>query len=156
MSDYYHNSKIFNISLKENVGSKINYNTGDFVSDSEVVLQIPRDGELSCIEAGLLTIPGKPIPFSATHPKGGFKDKDMQTVFSQGIKLAETMGYAFIDYTGRQKIKVKLYINNSEIGALIKQDKVSISYAYWRDRSLPNVSVFEFDHLLLFPRKGGI
>lgn len=131
---------------------QLNYNTGDFISASEVVLLIPKNEELSRIKVGLLTIPGKPIPFSTTHPIGGFKDKNINTVFYQGIKSAGTMGDAYIDSTSRPKLKAKIYINDPDIEALIKQDKVALSYAYWGDPS--HNSFFEFDHLLLFTRKG--
>ncbi len=40
MSYYSNNSIIFNVSLEENVGSKIGYNTGDFISASKVVPKI--------------------------------------------------------------------------------------------------------------------
>lgn len=130
---------------------KINYNNADFLSDFEVFLQIPKNEELSYIEAELLTISKKPIFFGATHHEGSFKDQNIETVSSQGIKFAGTMGNAYVDSTSRTKIKAKIYINDPDIEALINQAKVLILYAYWGDPS--HRSFFEFDHLLIFPRR---
>src|SRR5208337_3452281 len=132
---------------------KINYNNADFLSDFEVVLQIPKNAELSYIETGLLTIPEKPILFGATHPEGGFKDKNLETVFSQGIKLAGTMGDVWIDCSGRPKLKAKINITGPDIKALINQGKVLLSYVYWGDQSSSLSSSFDFDHLLIYPWK---
>jgi|ERR1035437_609831 hypothetical protein len=137
----------------KDVKIKHNFNTGEFISENEIVLQIPRDEELCNIEAGLSTIQGKYISFSVVHPKCGFKGKDPKTVFNQGTKSVGTMGDTWIAYTGWPKLKAKILIPDPKIKVLIKQDKVLLSYAFWRDSS---PSSFDFDHLLIYPRKGGL
>ena len=137
-----------------NTELKMNFNSGEFLSEIEVVLRIPKDEELYNMEAGLSTIQGKHILFSISYPKGGFKGSDINTVFNQSTKSAGTMGDAWI--IDRSKLRAKINITDSDIEALIKQDKVSISYAHWYDESLPTSSPFYFDHLLIYPRKGGL
>ncbi len=133
---------------------KLNYNNGKFFSDSEVILLMPKNEELSCIEAGLLTISGKPIHFGSTHPEGGFKGKNPETVYNQGIKPAGIMGDVWIGYSDRPKLNAKINITDPDIKALINQDKVLLSYVYWGDSSSSTSSFFDFDHLLIYPRKG--
>jgi hypothetical protein len=140
----------------KNVELELNHNSGEILSENEVSLTIHKCGELDIIEAGLPTIPGKPIPFSTTHPDGGFKGKDPVTVFNQDIKSAGTMGDAWIDYIDQPKIRAKIDITDPEIKVLIKQDKVLISYVYWRDQSSHTIYSFDFDHLLIYRRKGGM
>jgi len=132
----------------------INYNSADLLSDFEVVLQIPKNEKLSDIKYRLLTISEKPILFGATHPQGGCKGKNLETVYTQDIKLVGIMGDVWVDCSGRSKINAKIYINDPDIEALIKQAKVLISYAYWRDPLSCLSSSFDFDHLLIYPRKG--
>jgi len=140
----------------KNVSEVLIQNTGEFVSEHEVVLQVLDDDDIPGIEAGLSTIPGKPIPFSITHPDGGFKGKDPESIFSQEIKSVGTMGDAWIDSIGRPKLRAKINITDPEIEDLIKQGKVFISDAYWRDPTTPHISSFDFDHLLIYPRDSNI
>ena len=134
---------------------KLNYNSGEFLSEKEVVLQIPKDVKLWSIEAGLSNIPGKLIPFSTTHPKDGFRDKDPKTIFNQDNRFAGTIDSAWIDYTRWPQIRAKIDITDPEVKFLIRQEKVLISYAYWRYLSPAASFSFDVDHLLIYPRKGG-
>lgn len=131
-------------------------NTGEFISEHEVVLQVLEDDDIPGIEAELSTIPGEPIPFSVKHPEGGFKDKNQETVFNQDIKSAGIMGDGWIDYTGRPKLKAKINITDPEIENLIKTGKVFVSDAYWHDPTSLHISSFNFDHLLIYPRDSRI
>ena len=135
------------------MGLELIENTGEFISEHEVVLQVLDDLDIPGVEAGLATIPGKHIPFSTTHPVGGFKDKDPETVFNQDIKSAGTMGDAWIDMLGRPKLKANIKITDPDVETLIKQGKVFISDAYWRDPKSIHISSFDFDHLLIYPRE---
>ena len=130
-----------------------NYNSGRFLSEHKVVLTIPKDQRLGIIEDGLSTIPGKLIPFSTTHPKEWFKDKDPINIFNQDVRFAGIIDSAWIDSTCPPQLIVKINIVDSDVKALIKQDKVLISYAYWRYESLLTISSFDFDYLLVFPRR---
>jgi hypothetical protein len=132
---------------------KMNFNSGEFLSESEVALRAPKDAELCHLEARLSTVSGKPIPFSTTHPKNGFKDKDPKTIFNQDIRFAGTIYHAWLDNTCQAQLRAKIDITDPEIKVLIKQDKVLLSYAFWRDLS---PSSFDFDHLLIYPRKGDL
>jgi hypothetical protein len=76
----------------ENAEPKLIFGTGEFISELEVVFQAPKNEKLCVIEAGLSTIPGKPIPFPGTHPEGVFNGKSPATVFNQ--EIVGTMGYA--------------------------------------------------------------
>ena len=133
----------------ENAEPKLIFGTDEFISELEVVFQAPKNEGLCVIETGLSTIPSKPIPFFGTHPEGVFKGKDPTTVFNQDI--VGTMGYAWIDNTGLLQLRAKISITDPDIKILIKQEKVLLPYAFWRDSS-PSSS-FDFDHLLIFPRK---
>lgn len=137
----------------ENPEAKMNFNSGEFLSDSEVVLRAPKDADLCHLEAGLPTISGKPILFSTTHPKKGFKYKDPKTVFNPDIISAGTIDNAWIDYTCQSQIRAKIFITDPEIRVLISQRNVFLSYAFWRASSLSASFSFDFDHLLIFQPK---
>ena len=131
-------------------------NIAEFTSEHEAILQVLEDEDIPAVEAGLSTIPGKPIPFSLSHPKDGFKNKLPESVFNQEIKNAGVMGDAWIDYTGRPKLKANFNVSDPEVETLIKEGKVFISDAFWHDPSTPYISSFEFDHLLIYPRASNI
>jgi hypothetical protein len=139
--------------IVKNVELKLNYNSGEFISDSEVILRIPKNEELYRIEAGLATIPGKYIPFSRTHPKDGFRDRDPATVFDQDTKYVGIMGDAWIDYACWPRLRAKINIIDPEVRFLIEQKKVFLSYVYWKDSSPAASFSFHFDHLLIFPQR---
>jgi hypothetical protein len=132
-------------------------NTAEFISEHEAILQVLEDDDIPGVESGLSTIPGKPIPYALLHPSGGFLDKNMDEVLD-GIagKIVGTMGDAWIDYTGRPKLKAKFSINDPDIEQKIKDGDVLISDAFWQDDYSPYISSFEFDHMLIYPRASNI
>lgn len=131
-----------------------------FEKRHEVVLQTLEDDDIKAIESGLSTIKGKPIPYSLSHPIGGFKNKTLEEVLAANTdKKIDIVGFvddAWIDYTGRPTLRAKINVTDPEIEQKILSGDVLISDAYWHDPSTSHISSFEFDHLLIYPRSSKI